>query len=77
MIGRLMLVIHWAGFLASVFGITSISYAILIYGRDFPSRSEYEMAALVAVPVVIGWLIRFVVMGHRSILPWVANEEFH
>ena len=85
MLSRLGLVIHWLGFLAGV--ATAVALLInpvedSIY--DNPPYVTYEInwlqtagliLALLVVATCIGWAINFILTGHKSPLPWVANKE--
>ena len=41
-----------------------------------PNFSNYLLILLLTLtPFVAGWATRFILAGHRSPLPWVANKE--
>ena len=74
MLGRLSLVIHWAGFLTS-FGVMGVP--INTYGREgvWAGNASDGGVIMLTAPTLIGWAIRFILSNHKSPLPWVANKE--
>ena len=54
---------------------------ILQYGGGYedvskPNFSNYQLLLLLTLtPFVAGWATRFILAGHKSPLPWVANKE--
>jgi hypothetical protein len=41
-----------------------------------PNFSNYQLLLLLTLtPLVAGWATRFILAGHKSPLPWVANKE--
>jgi hypothetical protein len=71
MIKRLGLVIHWLGFIGSLIVVLIITYGITTYGTEEIDSEEWlEIAATLIGPLGVGWLFRFITVGHRSLLPW-------
>lgn len=71
MIKRLGLVIHWLGFIGSLIVVLIITYGITTYGtEEIDSEAWLEIAAALIGPLGVGWLFRFITVGHRSLLPW-------
>ena len=75
MLNRIGLVIHWlAVVLTGLWVFTAIILLIFIGAEDMLKW----FAALVVPSLVLlatGWLINFILTGHKSLLPWVANKE--
>ena len=73
MLGRLGLVIHWLGL---IFSALLLFAAIKVALEGNGLRMPVEDAALyICGPIFGGWLFRFITLGHKSPLPWVANKE--
>ena len=74
MLNRLGLVIHWAGFLVS--GLT----LVISLSENIAMGKANEDLVFISLCLEFGgifggWLINFILTGHRSPLPWVANKE--
>ena len=67
MLGRLGLVIH---ILSWFLGIAALISIYLLGRYDI---TNYHVAA--AASPFAGWATRFILSGHKSPLPWVANKE--
>lgn len=80
MLDRLGLVIHWAGF---SFGLLISLWLGIDSIFDVPSATTVGtvIGAILGIPIVVFiftlpvWGINFVLTGHKSPLPWVANKE--
>ena len=76
MLGRLALVIHWIGFLASAAAIVWAYYGIATYGLDSVNANAWLLIGTrVCVPIGLGWLFRFIISEQKNLLPWVENTE--
>ena len=76
MLNRLGLVIHWLGFVCAVWLVCVAIYEITISG--VASFSPYDWQEFIGWFIglsAIGWLINFILSGHKNPLPWVANKE--
>ena len=90
MLGRLGLVIHWIGFLAGIatafylfddpvtdrIYVPAAAPAIpyVIYEANWLKTVGLFLALLI-VATCIGRAFNFILSGHKSPLPWVANKE--
>ena len=74
MLGRLGLVIHWAGFLASL-GVMGV--LINTYGREgvWAGNASDGGVIMLTAPTLIGWGVRFILARQKSPLPWITNKE--
>ena len=75
MLNRIGLVIHWlAVVLTGLWVFTGITVLIFIGAEDM-----LKWFAGLVVPCLVllatGWLINFILAGHKSLLPWIANKE--
>ena len=74
MLGRIGLVIHWlAVVLTGLWAFTGIYFLIFIVSENM----LMSFAGLVVPCLVLlatGWLINFILAGHKSPLPWVKNS---
>ena len=90
MLSRLGLVIHWLGFLAGVATACYLFINPVMDRIYVPAEAPaipyvtYEnnwlqtvglFLALLVLATCIGWAFNFILAGHKSPLPWVANKE--
>ena len=76
MLGRLSLVIHWIGFLASAAALGWACLGIAVEGLDVLTAEDgLVIGIMVCVPITLGWLFRFIISAQKNLLPWVANKE--
>ena len=88
MLNRLGLVVHWVFILVALFLIAMpLQYELwvntlwmprqpfgeLIYTYQLHDTIFYSPVVLLVAP--IGWAFNFILTGHKSPLPWVANKE--
>jgi hypothetical protein len=88
MLSRLGLVIHWLFILVALFLIAmALQYYLwletlwmprqpfgeLIFQYNLRDGIFYSPIGLIFAP--IGWAFNFILTGHKSPLPWVANKE--
>ena len=88
MLNRLGLVIHrFFILLALLFSAAALQYYLWLHTENFPRQPFgelifqynlrdgifYSPVGLLFAP--IGWAFNFVLTGHKSPLPWVANKE--
>lgn len=80
MLSRLGFVIHWTGF---VFGLLISLWLGIDSIFDVPSATTVGtvIETIIGTPIVVfiltlpAWGIHFILSGHKSPLPWVANKE--
>jgi len=73
MLNRLGLVIHWLGFIAS-----ALFLGILIFALIAPNGgglAPAPVAVLTPIPFVITWVIRFILTGHKGLMPWSKAKQ--
>jgi len=75
MLSRLGLVIHWATFLLGEVWIWVGLYNITFGGMDVTAGDTILGVVLILAFMLLGWVINFILAGHKSPLPWVANKE--
>ena len=91
MLSRLALVVHWMGLASSmamlIWGVVNYkTYYTACLDKDGNAvyadcgyRIETDVIfpslASAFVLVIVGWGINFILSGHKSPLPWVANKE--
>lgn len=71
-LSRLALVIHWIGFLFGLSFSFFLMRALLFnVTNDSPDLFVYLAIALgFIIPWLIGWVIRFILVGNIKLLPW-------
>lgn len=88
MLSRLGLVIHWLGFAAGL-AMTTAVVQYWLWIEDYTSTRglfgkiiwDYDLfntqvnSPAVLLICFIGWPVNFIIAGHKSPLPWVANKE--
>ena len=74
MLGRLGLVIHWLAFLLAELYLWFILYHATL-GSGVNRQALITFIVLAVGCMTTGWLINFILAGHKSPLPWVANKE--
>ena len=75
MLSRLGLVIHWATFLLGEVWVCVGLYNITFGGMDVTAIDVILGVVLILAFSLLGWVINFILSGHKSLLPWVANKE--
>ena len=73
MLNRFGLVIHWIGFIAS-----ALFLGILIFALIAPNGggvAPIPSAVLTPIPLVITWAIRFILTGHKGLMPWSKAKQ--
>ena len=75
MLSRLGLVIHWLAFVLGDIYILVILYNIIIEGARLSAVETAAGVFFLFILYGLGWLINFILTGHKSPLPWVANKE--
>ena len=74
MLKRLGLVIHWAGFLTSL-GVMGVLIATYERTGVWAGNATDSGLLILVAPPLLGWIVRFILTGHKNPLPWVANKE--
>ena len=75
MLSRLGLVIHGLAFVLGDIYILVALYNIIIEG-DRLSALETAVGVILLLGLYgFGWVINFILSGHKSPLPWIANKE--
>lgn len=74
MLGRLGLVIHWLAFLLAELYLWLVLYHATL-GSGVDGQDLITFIVVSGGCMTIGWLVNFILSGHRSPLPWVANKE--
>ena len=72
---KLGLMIHWFTFVLSAIYILVFLYSFVTEGQTFSARETAVKVFFLLVLYGVGWAINFILMGHRSLLPWVENWE--
>ena len=75
MLNRLGLVIHWLAFVLGDIYILVFLYNIIIEGTRLSAGETAAGVFFLFVLYGLGWAFNFILAGHRSPLPWVANWE--
>ena len=75
MLSRLGLVIHWLAFVLGDIYILVFLYNIIIEGTRLSAGETVAGVFFLFVLYGLGWLVNFILTGHKSPLPWVANKE--
>jgi len=79
MLNRFGLIIHWLGFIFSVFFAVFIIAALVITRADtldseaigaFVQMLYYTFGSLPG-----GWVIRFILTGHKGLMPWSKAKQ--
>ena len=76
MLNRFGLVIHWIGFIGSVGGIGFVLF--IIATEDFSGASIEDWTLLAAIafgPLGSVWAIRFILTGHKGLMPWSKAKQ--
>lgn len=79
MLNRFGLVIHWIGFIGSVtafpFLVIAIAIEIGAVGSFLNQEEGNALMALSFGPLPIGWVIRFILTGHKGLMPWSKAKQ--
>jgi len=75
MLSRLGLVVHWLAFVLGDIYILVILYNIIIEGARLSALETAAGVLFLFVLYGLGWIFNFILTGHKSPLPWVANKE--
>ena len=78
MLNRFGLVIHWIGFIGSVTALFYLIVGIAIEGLPNNGSEEVYAEALAALsfgPLPIAWVIRFILTGHKGVMPWSKAKQ--
>jgi hypothetical protein len=76
---RLGLVSHWTGFITgAILSVTYNGYENLMYVRTLTDKLDYDflfeslllLIAIFVLPLLLGWLIRYILCGKVHILPF-------
>ena len=72
---NLGLMIHWFTFVLGDICILVFLYSFIIEGQTFSARETAVKVFFLLVLYGLGWASNFILLGHRSLLPWVENWE--
>ena len=78
-LSRLALVIHWIGFLIGLsFSLFLMRALLFNETNDSPDFFMYLAIALgFIIPWLIGWVIRFILVGNINLLPWAKVTKLN
>jgi hypothetical protein len=75
MLNRLGLVIHWLAVVLTGFWVFIAITVLIFIGTEDMLKAFAGLVVPCLVLLTTGWLINFILTGHKSPLPWVANKE--
>lgn len=72
---KLGLMIHWFTSVLSAIYILVFLYSFVTEGQTSSARETAVKVFFLLVLYGLGWASNFILLGHRSLLPWVENWE--
>jgi multisubunit Na+/H+ antiporter MnhF subunit len=75
MLNRFGLVIHWLGFIGSVGFTGYVLWRLLIYFDQFLISDLWIIVLGVIGPLGSVWVIRFILTGHKGLMPWSKAKQ--
>jgi hypothetical protein len=73
MLNRLGLVIHWGGFIGSV-AFAGFAFWVSTQ-QDMTIEALPIIAAGLTGPLGGAWVIRFILTGHKGLMPWSKAKQ--